>query len=730
MGRKKASNDRTSRRAARLALGASLLVPAVLGQLAHAVVLGSVQLRSNLGQPLVAEVELLDVDADSLRAGLAAPGVHAQHGFQAPHLLGRVDVRMVQKRDGRRVLRLTSERAVNEPTLELLLQAEDRSGGIVRYVPLLLDPAPPLSAQASARDEEAAPGQAESLAAVAPAPSGRRAAAADRATSAAPPSRRTRAAAGDESSVARSPAATRRAAAAPRRAAPTAAAEHTAMPASAALADRPAALAVDTSAASASATAPGASSASAAAPATPVIAGGADHASHAAAPVAATPAQPAAPAEAAALPASGTPAAQPASTTPAARRAPETMAPPMAAPSWLGDSAWLLAPAGLLAGGLLALGWRRRQRGRATDAPALDPVRDSQLFAPAGESRAPLLADKPPHGRPRHGPIRHSSIFSSSAFEMMEDVDPLAEADVYIAYGRSDHARAILEEALRVHPERAALHLKLLAILHERRDALAFAHHARALAELTARRGPDWQQAAAMGQRLDPGNPLYGDGPLRAAVAADPGGRQPAGGWAHSTLPAASREPPTVPAQLPARPLVDADAPRNGLGPIDFTLSDLPANAASTASDTGSATAPAPTAEPDRHVIDFDLSDMDSWPTNARRAPIPAAAATATPMPPVAGHAAPATPEPPGAAALALAVSTTSAARETVVDEALPAANASRFGDLPLKLGQLKQLSTTGDPAQAAQVGLEVAELIRQLRREAYQIMALAQRRA
>ena len=73
------------------------------------------------------------------------------------------------------------------------------------------------------------------------------------------------------------------------------------------------------------------------------------------------------------------------------------------------------------------------------------------------------------------------------------------------------------------------LHLKLLAILHERRDALAFAHHARALAELTARRGPDWQQAAAMGQRLDPGNPLYGDGPLRAAVSAAPGGRQPAG---------------------------------------------------------------------------------------------------------------------------------------------------------------------------------------------------------
>lgn len=104
--------------------------------------LGGVQVHSNLGQPLVAEVEVLNVDQDSLKARLAPPNVHQAHSFEVPHQLGNVNVRLVNKRDGRHVLRVTSDRAVTEPTLELLLQAEDNTGSIVRYVPLLIDPAP------------------------------------------------------------------------------------------------------------------------------------------------------------------------------------------------------------------------------------------------------------------------------------------------------------------------------------------------------------------------------------------------------------------------------------------------------------------------------------------------------------------------------------------------------------------------------------------------------------
>src|SRR5690606_20962547 len=44
------------------------------------------------------------------------------------------------------------------------------------------------------------------------------------------------------------------------------------------------------------------------------------------------------------------------------------------------------------------------------------------------------------------------------------EVDPIAEADVYIAYGREAQAEEILKEALKRQPERQAIRLKLMEI--------------------------------------------------------------------------------------------------------------------------------------------------------------------------------------------------------------------------------------------------------------------------
>ena len=54
------------------------------------------------------------------------------------------------------------------------------------------------------------------------------------------------------------------------------------------------------------------------------------------------------------------------------------------------------------------------------------------------------------------------------------ETDPVAEADVYIAYGRDGQAEDILKEALRIHPERHAARLKLLEIYSARSDVRAF----------------------------------------------------------------------------------------------------------------------------------------------------------------------------------------------------------------------------------------------------------------
>jgi pilus assembly protein FimV len=58
-----------------------------------------------------------------------------------------------------------------------------------------------------------------------------------------------------------------------------------------------------------------------------------------------------------------------------------------------------------------------------------------------------------------------NSSFAPSASQLdTNEVDPVAEADVYIAYGRDAQAEEILKEALRTHPERYPVRLKLLEI--------------------------------------------------------------------------------------------------------------------------------------------------------------------------------------------------------------------------------------------------------------------------
>jgi len=91
-----------------------------------------------------------------------------------------------------------------------------------------------------------------------------------------------------------------------------------------------------------------------------------------------------------------------------------------------------------------------------------------------------------------------------------EEVDPIAEADVYMAYGRDAQAEEILKEALQKDSSRVPVHAKLLEIYAHRKDAPAFEQTALKLKNLTKGAGPEWEKAAALGRSIDPGNGLYG----------------------------------------------------------------------------------------------------------------------------------------------------------------------------------------------------------------------------
>ena len=113
-----------------------------------------------------------------------------------------------------------------------------------------------------------------------------------------------------------------------------------------------------------------------------------------------------------------------------------------------------------------------------------------------------------------------SSASQAPAGMATDDVDPIAEADVYMAYGRDAQAEEILKEALQKDPNRVPVMAKLLEIYANRRDAHSFEQIAVKLKGATNGAGPDWDKAASLGRNVDPGNGLYGGGAAPVAAAA------------------------------------------------------------------------------------------------------------------------------------------------------------------------------------------------------------------
>lgn len=169
-----------------------------------------------------------------------------------------------------------------------------------------------------------------------------------------------------------------------------------------------------------------------------------------------------------------------------------------------------------------------------------------------------------------------------------DEVDPVAEADVYMAYGRDAQAEEILLEALLKDPHRIAIHVKLLEIYAQRRSLKQFETLAGEVYAQTGGQGPDWAKVAALGVGIDPGNPLY-SGAQAAAV--------PAAATAFAPDATMIVQPEDNP-QLSADPEPsEPELPPVETASLDFDLGELPAEA------------PAVTEAPlaDGNLLDFDL---------------------------------------------------------------------------------------------------------------------------
>lgn len=257
----------------------------------------------------------------------------------------------------------------------------------------------------------------------------------------------------------------------------------------------------------------------------------------------------------------------------------------------------------------LGIAQRRRKAKEAAETPAAEP---SLLGVPTEHTHS-LFAETGGQSVDTNNSVFNSSFAPSASQLDTNEVDPVAEADVYIAYGRDAQAEEILKEALRTHPDRYPVRLKLLEIYAARKDQRAFETQAAELYSQTRGQGEEWAQAAALGLSIDPLNPLY------------------AGAGAAAAAPAPSEEEVGQQALL-AQQLDDfapAAEPRAATDD-DFNLDTpaeptaLPEIAAAPVQE------PAMAKEEEDHALDFDLGGLSFEPVSATE-PIPMAAPTEAP---------------------------------------------------------------------------------------------------
>ncbi len=162
--------------------------------------------------------------------------------------------------------------------------------------------------------------------------------------------------------------------------------------------------------------------------------------------------------------------------------------------------------------------------------------------------------------------------FSQTGFNAIDtnDVDPIAEAEVYMAYGRDAQAEEILKEAMAKTPERHEIQLKLLEIYSSRKNLVAFETLASELyAALGGKTNALWEKAAAMGRQLDPANPLYASRGDEFSAAEEP---------APSSAPVQAAATAAAAVAVAAlEPVTDLALPELGSTGADESLSEEPA---------------------------------------------------------------------------------------------------------------------------------------------------------
>lgn len=161
--------------------------------------------------------------------------------------------------------------------------------------------------------------------------------------------------------------------------------------------------------------------------------------------------------------------------------------------------------------------WRKRKVEDETDTESMF-ASASEISLPdstASELSVPVMEDDT--SSYDVGTVGESSFlseFTPSDFDAFDtdqnEVDPISEADVYLAYGRYQQAEDLMCQAIEDQPERDECKLKLLEIFYANENKSAYEEYATKLVAAGKNSEQEfWAKVAEMGAELDPDSALY-----------------------------------------------------------------------------------------------------------------------------------------------------------------------------------------------------------------------------
>jgi pilus assembly protein FimV len=110
---------------------------------AWALGLGRLNIQSALGEALRAEIEITSLseeEAGNLNVKVASAETYRIAGVEYNSVLPTAEITLQRRADGTPYLRVVSDRAVQEPFVDVILEMQSNTGRLVREFTLLFDP--------------------------------------------------------------------------------------------------------------------------------------------------------------------------------------------------------------------------------------------------------------------------------------------------------------------------------------------------------------------------------------------------------------------------------------------------------------------------------------------------------------------------------------------------------------------------------------------------------------